>query len=121
MGRPEREFPALLVVWAYLQGIPEKNCILEEGFFRLWGVFLCFLGVFQCRSWMFFWGGFLGVFCFSRVSEKKNRGVNFQGLPHQNGEFPLCFCGRKKTPSCVGVGCADPLRWLCGSAALVVR
>ena len=71
MGRPEREFPALLVVWAY----QKKIVFLEEGFFRFWGVFLCFLGVFQCRFWMFFGGGAFWVFLFfARQREKKSGG-----------------------------------------------
>ena len=86
-------------------GAPAKTImVLEEGiFFRaqarrfFWSIFSAFwlLGVFLCFFWCFcvFLGVFLCLvfffFFFARVSAIFGGGVNFKGLPHQNGEFPL--------------------------------
>ena len=93
----EREFPALLVVLAY----QEKKLIVfwKRHFSRVsakkthWGVFFVFWGCFCavggcfCAFWVFF-------FLFARQRDFFCGWVNFLGLPHRNGEFPLCPCER---------------------------
>jgi len=96
---PEREFPALLVVWGYQQ----KQLIFGRGQFifarkrekKILGVFFAFWGCF-CAFWgcfCAFWGCFCAFwvfFCFSRASAIFLGELIYKGAPHQNGEFPLC-------------------------------